>query len=163
MKAITVWQPWATLIALRLKRFETRSWSTKYRGPIAIHAAKHIDREACEREPIKSALAEHGYTASNLPTGVVVATCILTDCLGVHRTDGERDKHPVWLRRKAMHNEAFRNLFWAGGKSPEYYFGDYSDGRFVWELTEVKQLPQPIPAKGKQRLWNWEPGEGGRL
>ncbi|GAA0361169.1 hypothetical protein GCM10009540_96120 [Streptomyces turgidiscabies] len=62
-----------------------------------------------------------------------------------------------------MHNEAFRNLFWAGGKSPEYYFGDYSDGRFAWELTEVKQLPQPIPAKGKQRLWNWEPGEGGRL
>ncbi|WP_371822846.1 hypothetical protein [Cohnella sp. LGH] len=29
MKAITVWQPWATLIALRLKRYETRSWSTK--------------------------------------------------------------------------------------------------------------------------------------
>lgn len=36
IKVITVWQPWATLIALRVKRLETRSWATKYRGPLAI-------------------------------------------------------------------------------------------------------------------------------
>ena len=43
MKAITIWQPWAEFIAAGVKHNETRSWATKYRGPIAIHAAvKHI-------------------------------------------------------------------------------------------------------------------------
>lgn len=36
---LSLWQPWATLVALGVKSIETRSWSTKYRGPIAIHAA----------------------------------------------------------------------------------------------------------------------------
>lgn len=39
MKAITIWQPWASLIACGAKKYETRGWPTKYRGPIAIHAA----------------------------------------------------------------------------------------------------------------------------
>lgn len=39
MKALTIWQPWATAIAIGAKRIETRSWETHYRGPIAIHAA----------------------------------------------------------------------------------------------------------------------------
>ena len=39
MKAITIWQPWAEFIAAGVKHNETRSWATKYRGPIAIHAA----------------------------------------------------------------------------------------------------------------------------
>ena len=40
MKAITVWQPWATLLATGQKHNETRSWKTSYRGEILIHAAK---------------------------------------------------------------------------------------------------------------------------
>ncbi len=40
MKAITIWQPWASLIACGAKKYETRSWATNYRGPIAIHAAR---------------------------------------------------------------------------------------------------------------------------
>ena len=40
MKVLTLTQPWATLVAIGAKRIETRSWSTKYRGPLAIHAAK---------------------------------------------------------------------------------------------------------------------------
>lgn len=40
MKALTLWQPWASLVALGIKTIETRSWSTQYRGPLAIHAAK---------------------------------------------------------------------------------------------------------------------------
>jgi hypothetical protein len=39
MKALTLHQPWASLIAEGVKTIETRSWSTKYRGPLAIHAA----------------------------------------------------------------------------------------------------------------------------
>lgn len=39
----------------------------------------------------------------------------------------------------------------------EYVFGDYTPGRYAWILEDVKQLPEPIPAKGHQGLWNWEP------
>lgn len=43
MKVISIIQPWATLIALGEKKFETRSWKTKYHGELAIHAIKKID------------------------------------------------------------------------------------------------------------------------
>ena len=39
MKALTIWQPWASLLVSGQKKYETRSWATDYRGPIAIHAA----------------------------------------------------------------------------------------------------------------------------
>ena len=44
MKAFTLTQPWASLIALLLKTFETRSWKTKYRGPLLIHASRQVDQ-----------------------------------------------------------------------------------------------------------------------
>lgn len=59
MKAITLWQPWASLIAIGAKKYETRSWKTNYRGPIAIHAAK---KDPCKMpilvEPFETALNE---------------------------------------------------------------------------------------------------------
>ena len=39
MKALTLYEPYATLVALNLKKIETRGWRTNYRGPLAIHAA----------------------------------------------------------------------------------------------------------------------------
>lgn len=149
MKVITVIQPWATLIAIGEKKFETRSWATKHRGPLAIHAGKKIDREACMQEPIRSVLIKHGYTAKNLPTGVIVATTKINDCLKVSRPSGENGS--VWL-------EGLRAIGWGGAKGQEYYFGDYSDGRYAWELTDVQQLMEPIPAKGQQGFWNYPVG-----
>jgi hypothetical protein len=73
MKAITIIQPWATLLAIGEKKFETRSWGTKYRGELAIHASKKTDKVICRYEPFHSILAKHGYTAANLPTGVLLA------------------------------------------------------------------------------------------
>lgn len=53
MKALTLWQPWASLIALGVKTIETRGWSTNYRGPLAIHAAK--------RPPKAADVGPHGW------------------------------------------------------------------------------------------------------
>jgi hypothetical protein len=147
MKVITIWEPWATLIALGLKGFETRGWATRYRGPLAIHASKKIDREACEREPIKSALAKYGFTADNLPTGAVVATSNLSECYSVKRDT---------LGGTVILHGKKRSFAWGYPWINEYHFGDYSNGRFAWELTDIKKLPEPIAAKGKQGLWNWE-------
>ena len=49
MKVLTIKQPWATLIMQGDKRFEFRSWQTKYRGDLLIHAGKGIDKEAMKR------------------------------------------------------------------------------------------------------------------
>ncbi|MFY0545471.1 ASCH domain-containing protein [Brevibacillus sp. H7] len=147
MKAITIHQPWATLIALGEKQFETRSWATKYRGQLAIHAAKKIDREACESEPFRSVLEKHGYTADNLPTGAVIGIGKLADCLGVGMSDGEH---------RSMAGDT--GIHWIPVKSNEYHFGWYGVGRYAWELTDVKQI-EPFPAKGQQGLWNWRGDE----
>lgn len=140
MKAITIHQPWATLIALGEKRLETRSWATKYRGPLAIHAAKRVDNEICLEEPFSTVLAKHGYTADNLPTGAIVATCQLTECHKVIEDYG----------KAALIGEELLRI-----SSPEYDFGWYEIGRYAWEMTDVQQLSGPIPAKGQQGLWNW--------
>ena len=52
MKAITLRQPWASLVALGVKAIETRSWSTRYRGPLAIHAAARQPIERGEDGPL---------------------------------------------------------------------------------------------------------------
>ena len=74
MKAITIWQPYAQAIALGLKRFETRSWATKYRGQIAIHASK---RPLTKQQKL---LAEK-YGISDFPLGKVLLIADLTDCI----------------------------------------------------------------------------------
>lgn len=136
MKVITIRQPWATLIALGEKKFETRSWRTKYRGKLGIHAGKNIDKAACRQEPIRSVLAKHGYTDKNLPTGVILATCKLSNCIKVA-------------------NELVMTAYFNNGEDNEYYFGDYSEGRYAWELQDVQALENPIYAKGQLSLWEY--------
>lgn len=141
MKAITIHQPFASLIALGEKRFETRSWATKYRGPLAIHAAKKVDKEICQQEPFRRVLAEYGFTVDNLPTGAVIAVCRLVDC------------HKVI---SVGHNIA---TLYADGipkiNGNEYAFGWYAVGRYAWELVDVKPI-DPVPTKGQQGLWCWD-------
>ena len=139
MPALTLWQPWATLIAIGVKPFETRSWATRYRGPIAIHAG--ADRRGlawCRGEPeIEQALADAGYllTAterdraagwSAVPLGAIVAVAELVEC---------------WPTDTIV----------AAGLADS--FGDYSAGRFGWHLDRVRALAEPIPCAGRQGLW----------
>lgn len=144
MRCITIRQPWATLIAIGAKRLETRSWRTNYRGELGIHAGKHMDRKACETEPIRSLLLAHGYSSTEqLPVGAIVAVCRLNDCLSVLSNNGET----AWLGGGERRLEAV---------GQEYRFGDFAPGRYAWELTELRPLLEPIPALGKQGLWNWD-------
>ena len=73
MKVLTIKQPWATLIMQGNKRFEFRSWQTKYRGELLIHAGKGIDKEAMKR------LAN--YIPKDMPTGKILGKVILVDCV----------------------------------------------------------------------------------
>ena len=74
MKVITIKQPFATLIAEGLKEYEFRTWKTKFRGDILIHAGKGIDKKAMKR-----------YEHLNLeyPSGQIIAKATITDCVYV--------------------------------------------------------------------------------
>ena len=135
MKALTLHQPWATLIAIGAKTIETRSWPTNYRGPLAIHAAKAFPEYARERFfdwQIREPLYDFGYKKlADMPLGCMVCFCTLTDVVRIAK----------------------------GVETPqgaEWYFGDYSLGRYMWKLTNVHSFSEPIPARGAQGLWTWE-------
>ena len=57
MKVLTLKQPWATLVAEGIKKYEFRSWKTKYRGDFLIHAGLGVDKEA-----LKAALKAVGLS-----------------------------------------------------------------------------------------------------
>jgi hypothetical protein len=140
LKAITIHQPWATLIAIGEKENETRSWATKYRGPLAIHAGKKLDKDACSWYPIIEVLELHDYTVDNLPTGAIVAYANLTGC---HEVVGLKGSRSAYLNNHEV----------VEGK--EFAFGWYDLNRYAWKMTEVQKI-DPIPAKGQQGLWNYE-------
>ena len=142
MKAITIKQPWATLIAIGEKKNETRSWRTKFRGEILIHAGTQVDKEAFNIPVIKDTLAKHDINSiEDLPVGCIVAKCRLTD---VRQVLCEND-HTCTV--------SFTDLSEIKGK--EIAFGDYSCGRYAWKLEDVQQI-EPIPCKGQLSIWNYE-------
>lgn len=152
MKVITILQPWATLIALGEKQFETRSWSTRHRGQLGIHAGKQMDMSALANSEIRAALARHRITDwTLLPAGEILATCNLERCWKVSRPYGE--KSLVQLDADGV------SQLWGGTMPKEYHFGDYADGRYAWELADIRRI-NPIPVRGQQGLWNFDINEG---
>jgi hypothetical protein len=130
VKAISLWQPWASLIARGVKRHETRHWSTPYRGPIAIHAAKRLDVAGAPEDLCRAVFGPNWRTA--LPLGAVVAVGRLARCreargIACSLTDADRAA------------------------------GNFAAGRFAWTIDDVRPLLTPIPTIGRQGLFNWEP------
>jgi activating signal cointegrator 1 len=137
MKCLTLWQPYATLVATGLKRIETRSWGTGYRGPLLIHAAAKQDDEtrALFRE-VNEILVSHRLLdlLDILPYGAVVAACELVDVFRMPTEDMLPFPTDIDL------------------SSLEMAFGDYRPGRYGWQLENVRPLG-PIPWRGMQGLW----------
>lgn len=134
IKALTLWEPWASYIADGFKRYETRGWTTSYRGLVAIHAAKRwqkSEQQILERHKFQFAEIEEKYADYAPPLGEVICVCKLVD---VHETD---------------------NLL--PTLSPmERAMGDYSSGRYAWELEVIEVFDKGIPATGQQGLWAWD-------
>lgn len=127
MKAISLWQPWASLIALGLKKNETRSWKISYRGPLHIHAAKKII--GWPNATIQAALKDIAFQPRDLPRGCLICKVDLIDCIKIF-----------------LHNRP---------DEPERSFGDYTLGRFMWIMDNLETF-EPIPYKGRQTLFNVE-------
>jgi hypothetical protein len=134
MKVISLLQPWATLVVIGAKKFETRSWNTFYRGPVLIHASKRKDinaRNLCIIEPFENYIKDFDA----LPFGAIIgssriaATASAPHVAGVLLQDGNTD---------------------------ELAFGDYGFGRRAWKLEDVVKFSIPIPAKGSLGLWDYD-------
>jgi hypothetical protein len=129
IRALTLLQPWASLIAVGAKRLETRNWCTAYRGLLAIHAGKastEWSRATWRLPVVQEAMGGAGIVAEeDLPRGCVVAVCELCDCIPILEPPAE----------------------------PERSFGVYTPGRFAWKLANVRPLPVPVPMRGLPGLW----------
>ena len=152
MKALSLWQPWASAIAAGAKTIETRHWATSYRGPLAIHAAKRkVKYELIDFGCWWSWCAALGismgsrYLGDILPFGAIVAVCTLVDCkITESFTQGELDTQH-YSPTATAHNSINT---WT-----ERMMGDFSLGRFGWVLRDIKPLSEPIPYRGQQGLF----------
>jgi hypothetical protein len=133
MKGVTLWEPSASLMDFGLKKIETRSWKTFYRGPLLIHAAvKKVERGYApmllRRAGVKPPpdWPMHSY----FPYGCVLAIVDLVDCVETERLSPG---------------------------TPERFFGDYSPGRFGWVTANLRRIRPVIPWKGAQGLWDVPP------
>ena len=149
MKAISLWQPWAQLVAIGAKRIETRHWPTNVRGTIAIHAAKKWNRELRELSfgsPFREALYPGASItwAGPAALGAIVAVADLYTCAPIVHPGGAAGARQSVLDPLAL-------------SAQEKAFGNYdlSEGpRFAWGLCNVLALVKPIPFTGKQGFFD---------
>ena len=127
MKVITIKQPWATLIAKGYKEYEFRTWKTKYRGDILIHASKGIDKKAMER--FKHLNLEY-------PIGKIIAQATITDCVYVDEEFAQKmyKKDPI----------VYKSL-----KTIE------TRESYGFKLENIEEI-NPIEVNGKLSLWDYD-------
>jgi len=126
MKALTISQPFASMIARGEKWVENRRWGTKYRGLLAIHAGKgqqYLDA----RELL------------NYPTGAVIAIATLVSCININ------------TRRRW--DRAFELA--PGVTVDDVLNHEHTEGPWCWVLQHVKPFALPAMCRGKQGLWEW--------
>ena len=142
MKALTVRQPWATLLTIGAKRIETRSWNTRHEGPLLIHAGKAMPCRIGQRlqlgewevERDQSGLLLRGPRFAwpyRLPVGAVIG---MVDIIYTRSTSsGEYGPGPE-----------------------EMPLGDHSPGRYGWYTDSLSErFQRPIPCAGKLGLWDF--------
>ena len=129
MKAISLWQPWASLCFTGYKKFETRHWATPYRGPLAIHAAQKL---VTDLDDDLLALLQDLFGPAwprRLPRGAMVGTATLVNCLSTEAFDAD---------------------------AIERLCGNWEPGRFAWRLEGARRFETPIAAKGRQGFFDWD-------
>lgn len=136
MKALTIWQPWASFVALGLKDYETRGWATSYRGPLAIHAAKRpikVDGDVVQMISTYKTETDGAHYQElfvSAPLGSILAVCELVDCVPMT---------PDFIEQQTVLERAV---------------GFWSEGRYALKLTGMRQLSVPFMVSGRQGLWN---------
>lgn len=178
MRAITLWQPWASLIAEGIKTIETRPkqhpWRSAIGETIAIHASRKPLREeiafggtldACPADRPGHEHPNHPrgrparlYVSAaswvELPLGAVVATCRLVDVVPTvdFRTEREDTRKRIeWIDDTLWLRVPSERP--AQNITEQLPFGDFAPGRWALLLDDVRKLAHPVPCRGYQGLW----------
>ena len=128
MKALSIREPYATIIKLGLKQYETRSWKTKYRGPIYIHASSGRIPKTWKQNKRLMSLVEN----ASLNFGKLVVKANLTDCV-------------------YMDEEFIKSV---KANETEYLSGFYEVGRYAWKLENIEVVNSSEIVKGHLGIWN---------
>lgn len=126
LKALTVCQPYAEIIATRKKRAENRTWYTSYRGLLLIHAGK--SRAWLDGETDAELAEEYGQP---LEFGAIVAVTNLVDCLRASEIEAGKheEKYPGLMADDHRH---------------------HINGPWCFILENTERLVRPIPYRGAQ-------------
>ena len=128
MKVLSLTEPYATLIKTGVKKIETRSWKTSYRGKLYIHASStKIPKEYKNNKELMNLV-----NVNELNFGNIICSCNLVDCIEM------TDKFIEEVKKN----------------KEEYICGVYKVGRYAWILEDIKVLENPILAKGHLGIWN---------
>lgn len=160
MKALSLWQPWATLIALGVKTIETRDWSTGYRGPLAIHATKRQPDQALCLGPLTAEghpSPSEGYIVGwNYSGGTprLYKRPIPGRVGALKRWQQQADPLPLGA---VIATCVLVDVVPAYTVTDQHQFpyGDFSPGRLAWLLAEITPI-DPVPAIGSRGLWEYE-------
>jgi len=130
MKAITIKQPWASLICEGIKDIENRSWRTKFRGRILIHASANSIKyfsalDFFGEERLKVIKEKTGYVPE-LPISSIIGSVEIIDCVS-----------------KTYNRKGDTTSIWA------------DEGQWHWVLANPILFPEPISVKGKQSFWDY--------
>lgn len=132
MKALPLWQPWASLVAVGAKNIETRHWpapATMVGQRIAIHATKTTDHLQLARV---APFSDYLPAPELLPLGALIATVV------VDRSRRITAESAALLEAMNPH---------------EFAFGNYAEGRYAWVLRDAQTLAAPIPWRGSQGIF----------
>lgn len=129
-KVLTIKEPFASLIKEKIKHVETRSWKTKYRGEIYIHAGKaKVDLKDERINHLISLLDD-----KEMKYGKIIIKANLIDC--IYMT-------PSYIEEIKKNNN-------------EYISGRYVEGRYGWVLDNIEVIEPAIAAKGQLGIWNYD-------
>lgn len=141
MKTITIKQPWANLICEGIKDIENRTWPTKFRGRVLIHAGLSFDIKWRERVNISTKQIEaYKFIQNNNKNnnykldfllGAIIGSVEIVDCVIGHES--------IWAEETPMPAGCYM------GEKPIYN----------WVLANPILFPEPIPAKGKLSFWDY--------
>lgn len=145
MKALSLLQPWASLVVMGAKQFETRSWRTHYRGWLWIHAS--LGKPDKTFQWLAATPPQPGNInfwnqfvpdLLSLPYGAIIGSVELVNCISTSQMHGKISEQ-------------------------ENMFGDYGHGRFAWELRNPFMLKTPFLCKGALSIWDTPPAFPGWL
>ena len=153
MKAITIKQPWASLIVEGVKDIENRTWKTNFRGTVLIHAGedRKLDKNPLDMvfNPKQLSTLNERYTELQLCQkhdnyGVIIGSVEIVDCVINHPSIwAEKSERCQFRTCENCEENKHRCIY-------------YNKPIYNWVLANPIKFTQPIPAKGKLSFWEFD-------